>query len=128
MNTQVKLFMLIVLGLISLWDAFTSLWVCHMMVEGNPGYALGAIVAIVSMFILMRTSSIVFVGMEDVQGCMMLLLWAGAFLFDMYSAFVVNEIYLIKPHGETHLFVALVAVTIITSIAPATFSFIKKAI
>ena len=128
MNLFVKRFILVVLGLISLWDAFTSFWVCHTWVDSNFGYVLGASIAIIVTLIMLRTSSIVFAGMEDVQGCMMLLLWAGSFLFDMYSAFVVNETFLLKPAGDMHLFAALIVLTIITAGAPAAYSFMKNAI
>ncbi len=128
MNLFVKRFLLVFLGLIALWDAFTTLWAMHTMIDGNAGYILGAIVALVTSIVMLKTSVIVFAGMEDVQGCMMLLVWAGAFLFDMYTAYVVNEIYLIQPHGEIHLIVALAALTIITTASPAVYSFIKNAI
>ncbi len=128
MNLFVKRFLLLVLGLVSLWDAFTTLWAMHTMLDGTAGYILGALLALITSVIMLRTSVIVFAGMEDVQGCMMLLLWAGAFLFDMYTAYIVNEIYLIQPRGEIHLIVALATLTIITTFAPAAYSFIKKAI
>ncbi len=128
MNLYVKRFLLLVLGLITIWDAFTSFWAIHIMLDGNGGYALGALVALVATILMLRTSITVFAGMEDVQGCMMLLLWAAAFLFDMYSAYVVNEAFLIRPAGDISLIIALAVLTILTTGAPAAYSFIKNAI
>jgi hypothetical protein len=115
--------LIIVFGIASLWDAFTTVYgTWSVLGRGWPQVIVSILVAIVVLAFLVNSAR-VWKGKDSPQSAIWAVLWFVAVGYDLYTSFLGNRDFLLSGVASDEQMIVLVGLTVLVSGSPILSSF-----